>query len=81
MTEENKQDSTTEDSINKRLSNIENAIKRIEEYIKDEGMTSQHNQLEQFKLALDHFYLTANEAKANIFDSLYRTCHKLYGYR
>jgi len=65
MKEEDKHDSATEDSINKRLSDIENAIKRIEEYIKDEGMTSQHNQLEQFKLAIDHFYLTANEAKAN----------------
>lgn len=30
MTEENKQDSPIEDSINTRLSNIENALERIE---------------------------------------------------
>jgi hypothetical protein len=65
MNEENKEDSTTEGSINKRLSNIEKAIKRIEKHNKETGAISTHNQLEQMRLALDHYFLSADEAKSN----------------
>jgi hypothetical protein len=70
MNEENKQDSATEDSINKRLSNMENTLTRIEEYHKDEGVVSQHNQLQQFKLAIDQFNFALKEAEVNIFTNL-----------